>query len=114
MVITESWKWRSGREADRVVGFLPERGGPGGETPCSFSDEKGVTSERDGDVMVPASEAAALEVVEAQLAFHVLVDAFGAPALLDQLHELDEGHALVRREVKVARCVVVTVQGCRC
>ena len=56
---------------------------------------------------MPAPKSAALEVIESQLSFHVLVDALGAPAFLDQLHELDEGHALVRREVKVVWRVVV-------
>ena len=55
---------------------------------------------------MPAWEAAALVVVEAELAFYVLVNAFGAPAFLDAMDELDEGHPLVGREVEVLRSVL--------
>src|SRR5713226_9504041 len=38
--------------------------------------------------MVPPTEAAALKVVQTELSFEVLVDAFGAPALLDDADQL--------------------------
>jgi hypothetical protein len=49
---------------------------------------------------MPAWEAAALVEIEAELAFEVLVNAFGAPAFLEAMDELDEGHPLVGREVE--------------
>ena len=72
-----------------------------GESPRSFGDEEGEAAEGDGDVVMPAWEAAALIVIEAEFAFQVLVHAFGAPALLEAMDELDEGHPLVGREVEV-------------
>ena len=104
-MISESWKWRSGREADRTGVLRAEsRGGKG---PRSLGGEEGEAAERDGDVVVPAAEAAAFEVIEAELAFEVLVDPLGAPPFFQEVHELDEGHALVRGEVEVERRVVV-------
>ena len=38
--------------------------------------------------MVPAGEATALEVVEAELALEILVSTLGAPAFLDETNEL--------------------------
>jgi len=55
---------------------------------------------------MPAWEAAALIVIEAEFAFQVLVHAFGAPALLEAMDELAEGHPLVGREVEVERRVL--------
>ena len=37
--------------------------------------------------MVPAEEGATFEVIETELALHILVDALGAPALLDETDE---------------------------
>lgn len=39
---------------------------------------------------MPAVKASALEVVEAELPFEVLVDPLGSPALLEEVDELDE------------------------
>ena len=100
IVTHESRKWRSGRDGERVVDFRAD--GRGGKAPCSFSGEEGEGGEGHGDMVVPASEAAALEVVEAEFVFEILVEPFGTPPLLDQVDDLDEGHALVGDEVKVA------------
>src|SRR5271165_7134440 len=53
-----------------------------------LGDHEGVATEREGDVVVPSAPASSLEVVEAQLALHVLVDALGPPALLEDAHHL--------------------------
>src|SRR5262245_51926320 len=79
----------------------------GGKSPRSLGGEEGEAAEGDRDVVVPAAEAAAFEMVETELAFEVLVDTLGAPSLFEQVDQLDEGHAPVGREVKVARRVVV-------
>ena len=105
MVMKESPKWRSGRDAERIVD-LRERS-RGGKSPRSFSNEEGEAAERDGDVVVPASETAALEVIQSEFALEILVHALGTPALLDQLHELHEGHALVGGEVEVDGLVFI-------
>src|ERR1700760_760388 len=105
MVMKESTKWRSGRDAERIVALRDGR--PGGESPRSFCNEEGEAAECDGDVVMPAAEPAALEVIESELAFEILVHALGAPALLDQVHELDERHALVGGEMEVERLVFI-------
>src|ERR1700759_2886207 len=105
MVMSESPKWRSGRDAERIVD-LQERG-RGGKSPRSFGNEEGEAAERDGDVVVPASETAALEVIQSQFALEVLVHTLGTPALLEKVHELYEGHALVGGKVEVAGLVVI-------
>ncbi len=51
-VMKESAKWRSGREAERVVSHRPS--GRGGETPHTFGDDERVAAESDRDVMMPA------------------------------------------------------------
>src|SRR5262245_33718434 len=99
IVMSESWKWRSGRDAERIVVFRAD--GRGGKSPRSLGGEEGEAAEGDGDVVVPAAEAAAFEVVEAELALEVLVDALGAPSFLEEVDELHEGHALVGGEVEV-------------
>jgi hypothetical protein len=48
----ESWKWRSGCDAERVA--MRRVCIRGGKSPRSFCDEEGETAERDGDVMMPA------------------------------------------------------------
>ena len=62
----ESSKCRSGRERDLIV--LTRPSGLGGESPRSFGDEEGVTSEHTADVVLPSDVRATLEVVQAQLA----------------------------------------------
>jgi hypothetical protein len=64
-VMKESEKWRSGRESERVVDHRPS--GRGGKTPHTFGDDEHVAAESDGDVMMPAREPSALEVVETEL-----------------------------------------------
>ena len=49
--------------------------------PHALGDEERVAAQSDGDVVVPALEAAAFVVVEAEFALQVLVAAFDAPAL---------------------------------
>jgi hypothetical protein len=56
--------------------------GRGGKTPRAFGGDEGEASECDRDVVVPAWVAAALEVVEAELALEVLIDPFDRPASL--------------------------------
>jgi hypothetical protein len=87
---------------------LPERGARGGKTPCSLGGEKGEARDRAGDVVVPASEAPALKVIEAELLLEVLLDAFGVPAVLEELDEVLKRTASVREQVEVHRlCFVV-------
>ena len=81
----ESWKWRSGRERERVGVRRPLSGG--GKTPSTLGDEESVASESYRDVVMPALVATALEVVEAEFAFEVLIDALGTPALFDEPDE---------------------------
>src|ERR1700722_509612 len=85
-VMKESAKGRSGRRAERVVPTRPS--GREGKMAKLLSDHEGVTTEREGDVVVPPAQAAAFEVVEPQLTLHVLVEAFRAPALLEDAHHL--------------------------
>lgn len=40
----------------------------GGKSPRSFSNEEGEAAERDGDVVVPAPETAALEMIQSEFA----------------------------------------------
>ena len=96
----ERWRggwWRRSRRSVAQAASAIERGatlpsGRGGEMPHALSDDEGVAAEGDRDVMVPAREAASLEVVEAQLALHLLVDALGAVALLEQADDLLLAH----------------------
>ncbi len=60
-----SAKCLSGLELVRVVFHRPS--GRGGETPHAFSDDERVAAEGNGDVVVPAGEAPAFEVVEPEL-----------------------------------------------
>src|SRR5262245_60564877 len=84
-VMKESGKCRSGRERLRVGTSLPSI--RGGKTPHAFSDDEREAAEHDGNVVVPAWEAPSLVVVQAELAFDVLVHALGAVALFDQPHQ---------------------------
>src|SRR5438445_367100 len=81
IVMKESSKWRSGRDSERTVAFLPS--GRGGKTPHTFGDDERVAADRDGYMMMPAGEASAFEVVEPELALHVLVHSFRFPSLLN-------------------------------
>src|SRR5271170_7824185 len=96
-VMNESWKWRSGRERERVG--LRSPSGRGGKAPHSFGNDERVAAECDGDVVVPAREAAPLEVIEAQLALEILVQSLGAVPGFDDAHEpLARDAARQRRE----------------
>ena len=66
-----SVKWRSGRDEVRFAVHRP--GGRGGEVPHAFGHNERLAAKGNGDVVVPASEASALVVVKAELAFEVLV-----------------------------------------
>src|SRR6266496_3982795 len=88
-VMKLSEKCLSGRERLRVVFHRPS--GRGGEMPHAFSDDERVAAEGDGDVVVPAREASAFEVVEPELSLQILVDALGAPSLHDESDELPLG-----------------------
>ena len=61
--------------------------------PHSFRNEERVAAEYDRDVVMPARERAALEVVQAQVSLELLVGALGAPALLHDAHDLLLRHA---------------------
>src|SRR4051812_47396743 len=87
----ESAKWRSGRDADRVGTSFPS--GRGGKTPHPFRNDERVAAQDDGDVVMPAREGAALEVVQSELALELFVRALGAPAFLDGAHDLLLRHA---------------------
>jgi hypothetical protein len=54
--------------------------------PHTFGDDERVAAEDDGDVVVPALEGAALEVVESELALELLVDSFGTPSPIASRH----------------------------
>src|SRR5438105_2304087 len=100
--MSESGKWRSGREAVRTgrLGLGPSY--LRGETPRALGDEEGVAAQDNRDVMVPAGVAASLVVVQTQLALDLLVHALGAVALLDATDELLHRDVLAeRREVEL-------------
>jgi hypothetical protein len=71
--------------------------------PHTFGDDERVAAQDDRDVVMPAGKAAAFEVVEAELAFQVLVDALCAPALHHDPYELLLRHALGQRRQEVVR-----------
>src|ERR1019366_1509609 len=64
---------------------------PGLRAPGSLQGEEGVGDRDQGDVVVPAGVAAALEVVEAERVFEFSVVVFDAPANLREGHELAQG-----------------------
>src|SRR5580704_3394974 len=102
IVANESSKWRSGRAVERVVFFLPSV--RGGKMPRTFGDDERVAAEDDGDMMVPAGERAALEVVEPELPLELLVRVLGPPALLDGSDDPLLAHAArQRRQGEVRR-----------
>src|SRR5208282_944905 len=86
MVVKESTKCRSGRALERTG--LTRPCGRGGKSPGTFGHEEGVRAQDGGDVVVPAGEAAPLEVIEPQLPLELLVGLLGAVALLDQADDL--------------------------
>jgi hypothetical protein len=105
-VMNESAKWRSARDLERTVTTRP--GGRGGKSAEAFSDHEGVAAEDDGNVVMPAGEGAAFEVVEAEVAFQGFVHALGAPALFEQVDDLLFAHAAwQRREQEFAGLLFV-------
>lgn len=65
---------------------------PRGESADAFSDHEGIAAEDYGNVMMPARERADLEVIDPELTFKVLVQAFGSPALLERASDLLFAH----------------------
>src|SRR3954470_4072794 len=90
VVMNESGKCRSGRSSVREG--LVRFSGRGGKSAGVLRADEGVAAQNSRDVMVPATKAPPLEVVEAQFAFEVLVDALGAPALLDDPNQTLVAH----------------------
>src|SRR5580658_11132056 len=82
----ESAKWRSGRRRERIVPTRPS--GREGKKAKLLCDHEGVATERQGHVMLPSSPGTALEVIESQLPLQVLIDALGAPPLLENADHL--------------------------
>ena len=78
--------------------------------PRTLSGQESVAAKDDGDVVMPSWEAAALEVVQAQLALEVLVGAFGAPALLEDPDDLLSTHASWQRGEREFRRLLFTVE----
>src|SRR5258706_15911947 len=104
--MNESLKWRSGRDLERTVSTHPC--GRGGKSADAFSDHESIAAEDDGDVVVPARERAAFEVVEAELALEIFVHAFGAPALFEQANDFFFAHATwQRRKQELTRLLLV-------
>lgn len=81
--------YRSRRRGDRA--------GRGGKRTQSFGYDERVAAQHDGDVMVPAGERAALEVVEPELALELLVSALGLPTLLDGANDLPLAQSPAKR-----------------
>lgn len=101
----ESTKCRSGRDRERMGFSIPSR--RGGKTPHPFSNDERVAAQDDGDVMVPARERAAFEVVEPELALELLIRALGAPSFLDDANDLLLAHAAGhRREDELRRLIL--------
>ena len=72
--------------------------------PHTLGDNEGVAADGDGDVMMPAREASPLEVVEAKLPLHLLVDLLGAIAFLEETDDLLLAHRTTqRRERELGR-----------
>src|SRR5450755_3945514 len=59
-------------------------------------------------MVVPAAEAAPLEVVEPKLALHLLVDGLRSPALLERAHDLLGRHRARQRRERVLRRLLLT------
>ena len=73
IVMNESAKCLSGRDVERVVSRFSS--GRGGETPREFGGDEVEAAERGGDVVMPARPPSSLEVVEAEFALEIFVDA---------------------------------------
>src|SRR5258708_23556100 len=95
MVANESATCRSGRVLGRARSTVPA--GRGGKTPHTLRDDEGVAADRDGNMVMPTGETPPLEVVEPELALHLLVDALGAVALLEEANELLLAHLPTQR-----------------
>src|SRR5580700_3582403 len=97
----ESSKCRSCRAFERITGTRPSA--RGGEMPQSFAEDERVAAEDDGDVMMPAAEGAALEVIQAKLAFEIFIDALGTPSFLGDPNELVAAWRLAHARERVVR-----------
>ncbi len=100
---------RSGRRRPSrpaaVAARAGRRTGSGRRIRCwreALSPEEGVGHAHQGDVMVPAAEGAALEVVEPQGVLHLAVVELDAPAQSGEAHEVEQA----RRLGKVAEPVL--------
>ena len=101
IVAKESSKCRSGRALDRTRGTNPSR--RGGKRPHTFADDERVAAEDDRDVMIPARKGATFVVVEPELAFELLVGAFGAPSFLDRASDVLLAHSSRKRRERELR-----------
>ena len=80
--------------------------------PRAFGSHERVAAEGDGDVMMPAAKRPPFEVVETELALHVLIHPFGPPALLEQIDDVLAGQICGQcREVKSRFLFVVAPLG---
>src|SRR6201996_2951390 len=105
MVARESTKCLSGRARERTGFIRPS--GRGGKSSGTFGHEEGVRTEDGGDVVMPAGEAAPLEVIEPQFALELLVDLLGAVALLEEAYDLLLRHPSGERGEEVAGGLVL-------
>lgn len=65
--------------------------------PQAFAHDERVAAKDDGDVMMPAWEGAAFEVIKAEFAFQLFVRALRAPTFLDDAYDLFLGHPARQR-----------------
>ena len=77
--------------------------------PHTLRDDEGVAADRDGNVVMPTGETSPLEVVEPELALHLLVDALSAVALLEEAHKLLLAHLATQRGEREVRRFSFTV-----
>ena len=89
-VAKDDGKCRSGREGERVGRVRPLgcRGAAWKTVARPPGGDERVAAQHDGDVVMPTPEAATFEVVEPQLALHLLVGFFRSVALLEQANDL--------------------------
>src|SRR6266702_7692273 len=107
-VIKESGKCRSGRERLRVATSRPSI--RGGKTPHAFSDDEREAAEHDGDVVMPAGKAPSFVMVEAELAFQVLVDALRAIAFFHQANQFLLAYSRRQRRKRVLGRLALVVR----